>query len=482
MPSACSSVPPPGQRRRAVEDADVVQAEEAALEEVAVVGVLAVDPPGEVRQQPLEHPGEELAVALASDLRLALVDVQRRPRGHRRVDVAEVPLVCRDLAVRVQVPRAEQQLDLLLGEVDVDERQRRAVEREVPRGEPRVLPLVGHRDDVARDHVEPRNVPDRAGRRVGIPRVDAVLAQPPVHVVLVVLLAPQQPGQRLAHHHRLVAGQRSRDHRRVELVGLVAPRFEHAIEVRAERRFPCPASAAARRPTPSGAGGCEALSPAGDLEHVVGRDLGARPLRVDRVGSPPTTNSSIPSLTYGEALGAPNSRSLLVSFSQNSSCADPSARSSHSPSSGCEARAAAIPASPSAAVEHRLGRPRRPTTTCCGTTASAAGAASPRSGPRLCAVTQHHDVVGTGLGVLDDHVEVAVVVEDPGVQQLVLHLLLAAATVGRDQIVVRERPLRILVLALQVRVRRRAVEVEPVLLDVLAVVALADWSGRTSAP
>ena len=78
-----------------------------------------------------------------------------------------------------------------------------------------------------------------------------------------------------------------------------------------------------------------------------------------------------------------------------------------------------------------------------------------------------------GLGVLDDDVEVAVLVEDPGVEQLVLHLLLAAAAVGRDQVLVRERALRILVLAAQVGVRRRAVEVEPVLLDVLAVVALA---------
>ena len=42
-----------------------------------------------------------------------------------------------------------------------------------------------------------------------------------------------------------------------------------------------------------------------------------------------------------------------------------------------------------------------------------------------------------------------------------------------DQVQVRERPLRILVLALQVRVSRRAIQVEPVLLDVLAVVALA---------
>ena len=85
-----------GQRRRAIEDADVVQAEEAALEQVAVVGVLAVDPPGEVGQQAVEHAGQELAVALAPDLGLAFVDVQRRPGGHRRVDVAEVPLVRRE--------------------------------------------------------------------------------------------------------------------------------------------------------------------------------------------------------------------------------------------------------------------------------------------------------------------------------------------------------------------------------------------------
>ena len=241
------------QRRGAIEDADVVQAQEPALEQVAVVGILAVHPPGEVRQQPVEHPRQELAVALAANLRLALVHVQRRPRRHRRVDIAEVPLIRRDLAVGVQIPGAEQQLDLLLGEVDVDQRQRRAVKREIPSSEPRILPLVRHRDDVARDHVEPRHVADRTGGSVRIPRVDAVLAQPPMHVVLVVLLAPQHPGQRLAHHHRPVGSQRRRDHRRVELVGLVAPRLEHAIEVRAPAAFPSPARPSASRPTPSSA-------------------------------------------------------------------------------------------------------------------------------------------------------------------------------------------------------------------------------------
>ena len=44
---------------------------------------------------------------------------------------------------------------------------------------------------------------------------------------------------------------------------------------------------------------------------------------------------------------------------------------------------------------------------------------------------------------------------------------------GLDEVGVRERRLRVLVEVLHVRVRRRAVEVEVVLLDVLAVVALA---------
>ena len=52
---------------RAVDRADVVQPQEAALEKVVAVGVLAVDPPGEVDQELVEDPAEELDVAAAVD-------------------------------------------------------------------------------------------------------------------------------------------------------------------------------------------------------------------------------------------------------------------------------------------------------------------------------------------------------------------------------------------------------------------------------
>ena len=77
------------------------------------------------------------------------------------------------------------------------------------------------------------------------------------------------------------------------------------------------------------------------------------------------------------------------------------------------------------------------------------------------------------FGVLDEYVEVAILIEHARIDQLVLHFLPATAAAGLDEIGVGERRLRILVKVLHVRMRRSAVEIEVVLLDILAVIALA---------
>ena len=79
VPSLCSMWPPVGSGGAAVEHADVVQAQEAALEDVVALGVLAVDPPGEVEQQLVEDALQEGAVARAALLLLDLVDAPGRP-------------------------------------------------------------------------------------------------------------------------------------------------------------------------------------------------------------------------------------------------------------------------------------------------------------------------------------------------------------------------------------------------------------------
>ena len=84
------------------------------------------------------------------------------------------------------------------------------------------------------------------------------------------------------------------------------------------------------------------------------------------------------------------------------------------------------------------------------------------------------DVLRRFLGVLDEHVEVAVLVEDPGIDQLVLELVLSPAPVRvSTRSAYGNADCGILVQVLHVRVRRRAIQVEVVLLDVLAVIALA---------
>ena len=68
------------QRRAAVEDADVVEPEEAALEDVLAEAVLAVHPPGEVQQQLVEGALEEVEVALAAQRLLGAVAGTASPR------------------------------------------------------------------------------------------------------------------------------------------------------------------------------------------------------------------------------------------------------------------------------------------------------------------------------------------------------------------------------------------------------------------
>src|SRR5205823_1637472 len=97
-----------GQGLRSVEDADVVEAEKAAREEVLALDVLAVHPPGEVDEELLEQPLEEGPVALAVAAS-HLVDAKGGPGVDGRVHIAEGELVGRQLAVRVHVPLATEE-------------------------------------------------------------------------------------------------------------------------------------------------------------------------------------------------------------------------------------------------------------------------------------------------------------------------------------------------------------------------------------
>src|SRR4051794_3690600 len=91
---------------------------------------------------------------------------------------------------------------------------------------------------------------------------------------------------------------------------------------------------------------------------------------------------------------------------------------------------------------------------------------------RVARLDVDHDVVGLGLGELDRDVPIAVLVEYARVEQFELGLVVPSFLVLGDEARIRELRLRIQVPPLHPRMRRSAVLVEPVLLDVFAVVAL----------
>jgi len=91
----------------------------------------------------------------------------------------------------------------------------------------------------------------------------------------------------------------------------------------------------------------------------------------------------------------------------------------------------------------------------------------------LCTVDFHQQVVRTRLGIFDKDVVIPIVVEEAGIEQLEFRLILAAAAVFFDELTVRKLALWVLVQHLQVRVRRRRIDIVVEFFRVLAVISFA---------
>ena len=124
---------------------------------------------------------------------------------HRRIDIAEFPLVGRQLSIGRFVPFPQEERELLFCEIRIDQRERDGVERQVPGREPWIFPLVRHGEHVIVVYVNPVSIPAllalRRRRRHG-----GIAFQPFFDDVMVELLGPQQSRQRLALDHPGVVG------------------------------------------------------------------------------------------------------------------------------------------------------------------------------------------------------------------------------------------------------------------------------------
>ena len=172
--------------------------------------------------------------------------------------------------MRIQIPKHKQ--ELVLGKVEVHERQRNGMKSEIPGRIPGIFPLVGHGEHVAVEHVEPLGI---SGFAVRVPEqgVSFVLVQPFVQIEVVVLLAPEHSGERLAMHAALVLTQCFWGDPLVEFVRVRQAGLEYLLKIaegirRGLRAEPQPHYFTASR---------------GDLQAVMRGGLGPGPGRIHSV-------------------------------------------------------------------------------------------------------------------------------------------------------------------------------------------------------
>jgi hypothetical protein len=93
--------------------------------------------------------------------------------------------------------------------------------------------------------------------------------------------------------------------------------------------------------------------------------------------------------------------------------------------------------------------------------------------PTVASCYPDQGIFGGVFCILDEHIEVAVIVEDTGVKQLVLHLFTRPALVRLHQVLIGILLVGIFIEELHVGVGGGRVEVEVVFLHILAVIPLA---------
>src|SRR5260370_35547933 len=148
-------VPTIGQGRVAVKHTDVIETEEASLENVHTLGIFTVDPPGKVQHQFLEDPLQKSAIALPSLFFFDFINPECDPGMPGRIHVTKGQSISGNLAIRMYIPLTQHEDQLFLGTVRINQRQCNAMERKVPGGVPGILPLVTHADYVGVIEMDP---------------------------------------------------------------------------------------------------------------------------------------------------------------------------------------------------------------------------------------------------------------------------------------------------------------------------------------
>ena len=109
------------ERSTAIKHANVVQPEKSTGENILSLRIFPVDPPVEILHQALKRPLQKAEIRPAQFF-FNVVEKQSRPGMHWRIHVAEVPLVGRNLPIRMRIEIPQHEQKLILGKIEVHQR------------------------------------------------------------------------------------------------------------------------------------------------------------------------------------------------------------------------------------------------------------------------------------------------------------------------------------------------------------------------
>src|ERR1700757_4017081 len=110
-----------GKGSTAIEDANVIQAEESTGKNILPLRVLPVDPPVEILHQALKRSFQEAHVGSAK-FPFDIEEKKCRPCMDRGINVAEIPLVGRDLSIGMGIQIPQHKEKLVFGKIKIHKR------------------------------------------------------------------------------------------------------------------------------------------------------------------------------------------------------------------------------------------------------------------------------------------------------------------------------------------------------------------------
>ena len=125
----------------AIDNGNVVHAQESAFKNIVALAVNLVDPPSKVDDKFVETSFEKITVCFPSLGSLHVINTPNRPSMNRRIKIREFPFIGRYLAIRVLELLKQQEVKLFLGEFRINPSNRRAGESKIPCSKPRVFPF-----------------------------------------------------------------------------------------------------------------------------------------------------------------------------------------------------------------------------------------------------------------------------------------------------------------------------------------------------